>query len=86
MLSCHITPAECLGGDTDLLRNQRTTIGFFPRRSVDGESSIGRCVAFVDDDEFGALMERKASLPVTKFGDCHDPERVDRFNGLTSRL
>ncbi len=46
-----IIHAECLGGDIDLLLNQRTTIGFFPWRFVDGESSIGRCVAFVEDDQ-----------------------------------
>jgi len=33
----------------DLLVNRRVTIGFFPWRFVDGESCIGRCVAFVDD-------------------------------------
>jgi hypothetical protein len=53
---------------------------------VDGESSIGRCVAMVDDDEYEALMARKAELPQTRFGDCYDPEHVARINGLTKRF
>ncbi|MBU1877757.1 MAG: cyclase family protein, partial [Chloroflexi bacterium] len=50
-----IIHAECIGGEVDLLVNRRATIGFFPWRFVDGESSIGRCVAFVDDDEYEEL-------------------------------
>lgn len=65
-----IIHAECLGGDIDLLLNQRTTIGFFPWRFVDGESSIGRCVAVLEDDEYDRLMKKKASLPKTRFGDA----------------
>jgi hypothetical protein len=42
------------------------TIGFFPWRFVDGESSIGRCVAIVEDDEYEDLMAKKASLPKTR--------------------
>jgi len=81
-----IIHAECLGGDIDLLANRRATIGFFPWRFVDGESCIGRCVAFVDDDEYETLMARKAELPQTRFGDCYDPEHVERINRLTKRL
>jgi len=65
-----IIHAECIGGDIDLLLNQRTTIGFFPWRFVDGESSIGRCVAVLEDDEYDRLMKKKASLPKTRFGDA----------------
>jgi kynurenine formamidase len=65
-----IIHAECIGGDIDLLLNQRTTIGFFPWRFVDGESSIGRCVAVLEDIEYERLMKKKASLPKTKFGDA----------------
>jgi arylformamidase len=65
-----IIHAECLGGDIDLLLNQRTTIGFFPWRFVDGESSIGRCVAVLEDNEYDRLMKKKASLPKTRFGDA----------------
>jgi kynurenine formamidase len=65
-----IIHAECIGGDIDLLLNQRTTIGFFPWRFVDGESSIGRCVAVLEDTEYDRLMKKKASLPKTKFGDA----------------
>jgi arylformamidase len=65
-----IIHAECIGGDIDLLLNQRTTIGFFPWRFVDGESSIGRCVAVLEDTEYDRLMKNKASLPRTKFGDA----------------
>ncbi len=86
MFPHHIIHAECLGGDIDLLCNRRVTVGFFPWRFVDGESCIGRCVAFVDDDEFEALMKRKASMPVSKFGDCYDPEHVACINRLTRRL
>ncbi len=58
-----IIHAECLGGEIDLLCNKRTTVGFFPWRFVDGESSIGRCVAVVDDAEYEKLMAEKAACP-----------------------
>lgn len=79
-----IIHAECLGGDIDLLLNRRATIGFFPWRFVDGEASIGRCVAFVGDDEYEELMARKAELPKTKHGDCYDPTHVERLNKLSA--
>jgi kynurenine formamidase len=65
-----IIQAECIGGDIDLLLNRRTTIGFFPWRFVDGEASIGRCVAVVEDSEFEQLMKQKGSMPKTRFGDA----------------
>jgi len=80
-----IIHAECIGGEIDLLTNRRTTIGFFPWRFVDGESSIGRCVALVDDDEYEGLVARKAELPKTRFGDAFDPEHVERINRLSGR-
>jgi hypothetical protein len=55
----------------------------FPWRFVDGESSIARCVAMVDDAEYGDLMAKKASLPKTKFGDAFDPAHVERINQLS---
>jgi kynurenine formamidase len=78
-----IIHAECIGGNLDLLLNRRTTIGFFPWRLVDGEASIGRCVAMVEDDEYEDLMKVKASLPKTKFGDAYNPEHVERLNALS---
>jgi hypothetical protein len=86
MFPNHIIHAECIGGDIDLLVNRRATIGFFPWRFVDGESSIGRCVAFVDDDECEELLAVKADLPQTRFGDTYDPEHVKRINRLTKRF
>ncbi len=65
-----IIHAECVGGDIDLLLNERVEIGCFPWRFVDGEASIARIVAFVDDDRYEALMERKKAFEHTKFGDC----------------
>ncbi len=65
-----IIHAECIGGDIDLLLNERVEIGCFPWRFVDGESSIARIVAFVDDDRYEELMEKKASYELTKYGDC----------------
>ena len=65
-----IIHAECLGGDIDLLLNQRVEIGCFPWRFVDGEASISRIVAFVDDDRYAELMKKKESFEKTKFGDC----------------
>jgi hypothetical protein len=81
-----IIHAECVGGEIDLLCNRRATIGFFPWRFVDGESSIGRCVAFVEDDEYEDLAARKSELPETRFGDCYDPEHVTKVNELTRHL
>ena len=78
-----IVHAECLGGEIDLLLNRRVTVGFFPWRFVDGESSIGRCVAIVDDAEYEALLEKKAGLPKTKFGDAFDPRHVERINAIS---
>jgi kynurenine formamidase len=78
-----IIHAECIGGDIDLLLNRRMTLGFFPWRFVDGEASIGRCVAFVDDAEYDQLMAKKASMPKTRFGDAIDPAHVERLNKLT---
>jgi arylformamidase len=86
MFPDHIIHAECLGGEIDLLCNQRAMIGFFPWRFVDGESSIGRCVAMVDDDQYEEMMSRKAELPETRFGDCYDPKHVEQINGLTRTL
>ena len=65
-----IIHAECLGGDIDLLLNERVEIGCFPWRFVDGEASISRIVAFVEDDRYAALMKKKTSFQLTKFGDC----------------
>ena len=78
-----IIHAECLGGDIDLLLNRRVQIGFFPWRFVDGEACIGRCVAFVEDKEYEELMEKKAAMPKTKFGDAYDPTHVERLNKLS---
>jgi kynurenine formamidase len=78
-----IIHAECVGGDIDLLLNRRVTLGFFPWRFVDGEASIGRCVAFVDDAEYAALQAKKAGLPKTRFGDCYDPATVARLDRLS---
>jgi hypothetical protein len=78
-----IVHAECIGGEIDLLLNRRVPIGFFPWRFVDGEASIGRCVAFVEDAEYEALMARKAELPKTKFGDAYDPAHVAQLNRLS---
>jgi hypothetical protein len=65
----HIVHAECLGGDIDLLLGQRVKIGCFPWRFVDGESSIARIVAFVEEDRYEELMKEKARRPLTRFGD-----------------
>jgi hypothetical protein len=86
MFPDHIIHAECLGGDIDLVCNRRVTVGFFPWRFVDGESSIGRCVAMVHDAEYEELMARKAKLPKTRFGDAYDPAHVERINQLTKRF
>ena len=61
--------AECVGGDIDLLLNRRTTIGCFPWRFVDGESSICRIVAFIEDNEYEELMARKRACQLTRFRD-----------------
>lgn len=78
-----IIHAECVGGDVDLLLNRRVKIGCFPWRFVDGESSIARIVAFVEDDEFDELMAKKAKCKLTKHGDVARAENqwlVDEAN------
>jgi len=69
MFNVGIIHAECVGGDIDLLLNQRVTIGCFPWRLVDGESCIARIVAFVDDERYEELQRVKAGCRLTKFGD-----------------
>ncbi len=69
-----IIHAECIGGDIDLLLNQRVTIGCFPWRFVDGESSIARIVAMVEDDQYDSLMAKKKKATLTKFGDVAGSE------------
>jgi kynurenine formamidase len=69
MFNHGIIHAESMGGDIDLLSNQRATVGCFPWRFVDGESSISRIVAIVDDDRYEKLMEKKKKAKLTKFGD-----------------
>jgi kynurenine formamidase len=78
-----IIHAECIGGDIDLLLNQRVKIGFFPWRFVDGEASIGRCVAFVEDGKYDELMKKKAKMEKTKHGDAFDPNHVDSLDKLS---
>jgi kynurenine formamidase len=78
-----IIHAECLGGDIDLLCNQRVLLGFFPWRFVDGESSIGRCVAMVEDERYEALQKEKSKLPKTKFGDATNPKHLEQVNELS---
>lgn len=78
-----IIHAECIGGDLDLILNRRVEVGFFPWRFVDGEASIGRCVAMVDDDEYEDLMKVKAGLPKTKYGDATNPKHVESLNAIS---
>ena len=78
-----IIHAECIGGDLDLLLNRRVQVGFFPWRFVDGEASIGRCVAFVEDDEYEELMAKKAAMKLTKHGDAINPTHVESLNKIS---
>jgi arylformamidase len=80
-----IIHAECIGGDIDLLLNRRAQIGFFPWRFVDGEASIGRCVAFVEDDEYDELMAKKEKMPKTRFGDVNDPKHVENLDKIAAK-
>jgi kynurenine formamidase len=79
-----IIHAECLGGEIDLLVNRRVDVGFFPWRFVDGESSIGRCVAILDDADYETLMQKKAGMPKTRFGDAYDPAHLESINRLSA--
>jgi kynurenine formamidase len=65
-----IVHAENLGGDIDLVLNQRVTIGCFPWRFVGGESSICRIVAFVSPEEHKRLLAKKRKMRKTHYGDC----------------
>ena len=69
MFNHSIVHAECVGGDIDLLLNQRAVIGCFPWRFVDGEASIARIVAFVEDQRYDQLMQKKAKCTLTRHGD-----------------
>jgi arylformamidase len=80
MFNHHIIHVESAGGNVDLLTNQRVEMGFFPWRFVDGESCIGRMVAFVDDDRYDELMKKAETMPKTKFGDPYNPEHVENIN------
>jgi arylformamidase len=84
MFSHHIIHAESFGGEIDLILNRRIKVGFFPWRLVDGESCIGRMVAFVEDDEYEKLMAKKATMPKNRFGDAYDPAHVERLNKLSA--
>jgi hypothetical protein len=50
---------------------------------VDGEASIGRCVAFVDDDQYAELMAKKEQMKKTKYGDAIDPSHVANLDKLS---
>ena len=78
-----IIHAECVGGEIDLLINRRAQIGFFPWRFVDGESSIGRCVAFIEDAEYEQLLGSKGGMPKTRFGDAYEPSHTERIEKLS---
>ncbi len=80
-----IIHAECIGGELDLLLNRRVLLGFFPWRFVDGESSIGRCVAMLNDKEYEELQKVKEKLPKTKFGDAFNPAHVEQIEELTKK-
>jgi kynurenine formamidase len=75
-----IIHAECIGGALDLLCNQRVTVGMFPWRFVDGESSIARCVAMLDDKQYADVMKKAEKMPKTKFGDPYEPKHVENLN------
>ena len=64
-----IIHVECVGGDIDLLLNQRATIGCFPWRLVDGESCICRLVAMVEGRRYDELIAKKKKAKLTKHGD-----------------
>ena len=83
MFKHHIIHAECVGGDIDLLTNRRVQVAFFPWRLVEGESCIGRMVAFVDDKEYDQLMAKKEKMPKTRFGDAMEPVHVERIEKLS---
>ena len=80
-----IIHCECFGGDIDLLLNKRVQVGFFPWRFVDGESCIGRAVAFLEDAEYEKLMAEKAKLPKTRFGDCYNPKHMESINKISEK-
>ncbi len=76
-------------GHVDPFLTERATIGCFPWRFVDGEASIARVVAFVEDRQYAQLMAKKAKLPKTKWGDaigCRGPRpagAAQRSQGAT---
>jgi hypothetical protein len=51
---------------------------------VDGEASIGRAVAFMEDKDYDEVMKKAESMPKTKFGDVYDIKHVESLNKLTN--
>jgi len=43
-------------------------------------------VAFVEDDEYEELMNKKAGMALTKFGDAIAPEHVKSLNELSGNI
>jgi arylformamidase len=76
MFNVGLIHLECMGGDLDLLLNQRAQIGCFPWRFVDGESSISRLTAFVEDGRYAELMKKKSKAKLTRFGDVAGAENA----------
>jgi hypothetical protein len=68
----------------DLVLNRRLQVGFFPWRFVDGEASIGRAVAFLDDKDYDEVMKKAEGMPKTKFGDVYNLKHVESLNKLTN--
>ena len=84
LFPAQIIHAECFGGMIDLLLNRRVQVGFFPWRFVDGEASIGRAVAFLEDKEYDDLMKKAEKMPKTKFGDVYEMKHVESLNKLSN--
>ena len=67
---------------------QMMHIDMFPHAIIHAEcigGDIGRCVAFVEDDEYEELMAKKETMAKTRFGDAVDPTHVKNLNKIKDK-
>jgi hypothetical protein len=75
-------PRQAKEADARFRKKQGTN---FEERLVDGKSAIGRCVAFVDDDEYDTPTKQNEAIKRTHVGDAIHPVHVVQIDALSGR-